>query len=501
MSRRAVIVFAAIVGLHSALCWVFVPGYFSPTPVLEAAFGEFALSLRGGLGQWLQEVSGAPIGATARGGADWLGALAYFCGDAWGVGGWRALNGLSAATHLAVPCVGFVAARGFGLGLRAALGTAAVWSHLWFFDSLIHHLWFVGREGFLRASLAVVLFIGMAAAYSRRPRRYLLVAFSLAALVALLSSPLSCVPAILVLVPLHNKSGVTLRPVAKGLMLAFAVVTAMMLGTGAGGRADLWSVRLAPVDFAWDSLDLLGADRSQEGPTRAWLRTLCFAGMLARSWAPATVPKISGLALPVCGLLLLAYGGEFLWSPSPGVGALLFPAVLLASVPACELMASVFKPELWTRGSPMIRGLLLAGVLVIVPRVVRTVMTFLPGLQADRVIRAPGDEKISAMVGLNEPQLRRRSHELVSPTLLQVRDWLRRHATGRVALAKGRLAQLIRLTTNLEVQTAEREPSSRSLPDFAVYREVYGAAAKLPSEVARFGEYRILRRAVGSSGK
>ena len=105
------------------------------------------------------------------------------------------------------------------------------------------------------------------------------------------------------------------------------------------------------------------------------------------------------------------------------------------------------------------------------------------------------------MVGLIEPQLRRRSHELVSPTLLQVRDWLRRHATGRVALAKGRLAQLIRLTTNLEVQTAEREPSSRSLPDFAVYREVYGAAAKLPSEVARFGEYRILRRAVGSSGK
>jgi hypothetical protein len=90
---------------------------------------------------------------------------------------------------------------------------------------------------------------------------------------------------------------------------------------------------------------------------------------------------------------------------------------------------------------------------VCVPRVVRTVATFVPELLPARVTRSSIDERVSALVGVNEPLPDALRHEGPPPRFQAVAGWLGEHEgdRGRVLVDDAGLAAFLSLWTPFAV--------------------------------------------------
>jgi hypothetical protein len=103
--------------------------------------------------------------------------------------------------------------------------------------------------------------------------------------------------------------------------------------------------------------------------------------------------------------LFLAYFSSYSWygrqtQPYRHVGPAMFAAAVPAAALLCEVLSKKALSEL-SRNGKILLGLALV---LVVPRFVRTVLHYLPGLLPDQVIRSNLDVLSTPLVGLNEPK-------------------------------------------------------------------------------------------------
>ena len=193
------------------------------------------------------------------------------------------------------------------------------------------------------------------------------------------------------------------------------------------------------------------------------------------------------LATTVVGALVVAYGGGLVhvaWPMDPYF--LAAPATLAASVPAGALLTDLPWLSMARSGTGLTRVGLLLCALLVVPRAARTVLTFLPELLPTRVINAPLDFGVSALVGLNEPMPDSLGHDVPIFRFTDVANWLLDHGaqSRRVLVDDAALTGFLAVTTPLSggsapiagvgrargprirVRSSTRRPSSPVVADF-----------------------------------
>jgi hypothetical protein len=340
--RRLVLGGALVVGAHLALALYFAPPevLLGPEPVMHDAHG---LTLeRLGRGHGLAQPGGL-IGAVAG-----LASSDFEGTD-------RVYRALLFALHLLVPIAGMAAARIARATGGAVLATGALFSALWWFDSLTHGCWYSGRVGWLVLGLgAPFAVLAVPAAMAKRPLP-LVGAVSLLALAA---------------APLREPAG------------------------------EVFASR-APRLFH-DLVEVLSDDYGAGGNVRAALRVAIFfmaAWVLRERWHGDRRDRSVGVFLGLS--IALAYLGGYApvaWPVDPYL--LLVPAGFVAAVPAGALLAAALKalPTVAPGG----RVVLALGAIAALPAFARTVLSYAPALLPERVLRSPADLRVSALVGPNE---------------------------------------------------------------------------------------------------
>jgi hypothetical protein len=497
---------ALLAAAHLALVAHFAPrrGLFGGIPLLNDAFAveayraaraRLAFDVTGRLWTYDPQIlAGQPAGLVEP-----LGTRVFVLGVALlsrlGARPGLAFNAIVVALHAIFPLVGYAAARAFGRSRGTASVVLALWSGLWFFDALTHYSWFSGRIAFVVASGVVVLGLGCAhRVVAGGPRGWAILAGALG-VVTMLLHPLVAIFGVVVSVVASLRATRVLSGRRLTLLIA-ALVPLLALPLFGGYRAALSSEPLAavfrpgPFQLFWDLVEVIGPGYGAPGAPRTLVRVLClFAGVAATvRLRRAGEPWAAALGLMIFGGLSVAYAGAALhvaWPMDPYFFAI--PATLAASVSGADLLAQIPWLTLARRGPPAARiGLVLAA-LVVVPRAVRTVATFLPELLPTRVVRSDIDLHVSALVGLGEPMPDALPHGPVPFRFHDLAGWLQDHAgeRGRVLVDEPALSGFLALTVPIPIvgPLAERGSPSRAADPTALL-----AASPSPRLVEAFLE-------------
>ncbi|MEZ4225338.1 MAG: hypothetical protein R3B13_30585 [Polyangiaceae bacterium] len=359
-------------------------------------------------------------------------------GVPWGI----AFNLFILLVHLLMPLTAWAVGRLMKLSRFEALVLYGAWVWLWFFDSFLHWSWWIGMITWSFASYAIVLFVALLWRALRDPPLYYLVALGVL-------TP--------VLAIVHPFAGITLLPVALALVVQrrkaldrTRVLGLLLVALAAAATALIWApVTLrfkhyvgdvdtffnATLSFLfYDSFDLLKDGRQTGGPMRAAVRTLCFvaAAIGLVQWRRDKDERFWPMAWLTGSALLMAYATAYSWTgrqtqPYRHIG----PAMLAAAVPAAVVLWRVFRPR-QVRGYPASAQIALLLLAVIgVPRLVRTVLHYVPELLPEQVERSKLDLLSSPLVGLNEPKPVPMRHHGALPEQRAVRDWLVENHRGR----------------------------------------------------------------------
>lgn len=463
---------AFVIAGHLGLVAYFAPRSLlaSGVPVLTGAFGVETYRvarMRVGL-----ELSHRPwifdplvLGGQLGGFVERLGTRVFLLGvsalGSFGLPPAKAFDVLVVAHHAVFPLVGFAAARAFGLSRRASAVATALWSLLWFFDSLVHILWFTGRAPWDLASGLVVLAAGLAYRALARGGIAWAAGASLALGAALLVHPVAGLfgAGLGVLATIRAQG---ILPSRRIRMLLCHVAPVAVLGLPNGGAFALTSEPVAPLfrpgvlQSFWDFIDVVAKGQDAPGLSRTMIRTLAFvAGALALARFRASDDRrFLPLALLSGVGVFVAYAGGFLHVPWP-VDPYLFlvPAMLAASLPAAWLVTDMNWGSMVRRGSPAVRMGFVLGALVILPRLFRTVASYVPELLPERVVRSDADLRVSALAGLNDPMPDPLRHAPPAFRLHDAARWLSENAAGRgrILVDDPELSALLAVTTGLQI--------------------------------------------------
>jgi hypothetical protein len=304
---------------------------------------------------------------------------------------WVAFNAYVFLVHLAMPAVGWKAARLFGLSRLAAAVGVFFWVVLWHFDSFLHWCWYVGMISWGAASALIVLVVALMYRATRDHRASVYVALGAAAALVVLVHPFAVLTLAMPLAALYLRSFRRLRAWEHGALAAGAALSASTALTWVGpairfrhyiGEVDafLWPT-LPYVLFDW--LDLMKDVLMTGQPVRTVFRTLVLAlsVILILRWRSSRDDRALPLGLLVLGSFALAYTGGYTWAfrqtqPYRHIG----PAALAAALVAAALVVEVFRQgELrkLDRGS---RTAVAVSAILVLPVLARTVLTYLPTL-------------------------------------------------------------------------------------------------------------------------
>ena len=421
-ARGEALAFVALLSVHAALCL-----YFAPAALLDAILppsnDAFAVALYrvararlaapGAVLTYDPQVLGGQLAGLMEPFAGRALAYAVLALGKLGISPVRAVGATLIALHLGFPCVGYAAARAFGLRRPAALLTFALWSFAWFFDSLLHYSWYSGRIEWTLASG-----FGLAAAglsWRVASGGAIVGGASAAAAVLGVAALFHPIPALFfaafAVAPLALSRRGGLGPRRLGALLPALVpvaVTALFFTRGAPLSAEPMAAVYHPslLEPLWDALEVLGPGNGAPGSARTFVRTFCFVAAFLQASAFRALGDRRGLslALPAGAGVVIGYGGALIassWPVDPYF--FLVPAFLTATVPAALLVSGLgFSSLLRTGPLPLRVGAALAA-LVVVPHAYRAVATYVPELLPTRVERAALDYRVSAFVGLNEP--------------------------------------------------------------------------------------------------
>jgi len=435
---------AAVLGLHFALLAWFAPPrvLFSKEPVVVVDYAlhayqvDRALSAFRGSGRlWGWDpllLAGQPAGVaedlTSKGTELFVIGL-----RALGVHAGLAFNLFIALVMALVPVVGWLSARLFRLDRRASLVSVLLWVLLWYFDSLLHWTWWIGMISWSFAAYGTVLFIALLYRGLEDQKLGYFVGLALLAPVLAIVHPFS---GITLLVPgawLYVRSAKTL-----GLRQHALLWLAVVLGAA---TALVWvfpayrfkhyvdtadSYFNARIEYVlYDLFDLLRNSDHTGAPVRTVVRTLCFAagGVMLLRWKKAGDRR----ALPLGALVLWGVGFAYL-AGHLGAGRQtqpyrqIAPAMLAAAIPAAALLRELVTRQRLAELGSSARVLVALVALLALPRFVRTVLFFFPGV-------LPILD--NAEVVLNEPKPFGARLAQASPESQALRTWLQENAQDR----------------------------------------------------------------------
>lgn len=466
---------ACVIGVHAALLLYFAPPsvMFSKQPVVALDYAlhvyqvdRASAAFREHRALWAYDpllLAGQPAGVvedlTSKGTELFVIALGGL-----GVPMGLAFNLFIVLVHLGLGVTAFAVGRLLRLERASTLVLYALWVALWFFDSFLHWSWWVGMISWSWASYGSVLLIALLYRTLEEPRP------SRFAWLGLLAAGLALVHPFIVLtlaVPclaLYARSFKALARrdhallwLAAGIAASTALVWIFPLLRFRHYVGDVDTFFNATLSFAlFDSLDLLKDGRQTGAPARTLFRTLAFVagGVLLWRWTKRGDRRALPLGALVLSALVLAYGSAYFWhgrqtQPYRHIG----PAMFAAAVPAAILLWEVFSPRA-LRAYPVAARLAI-GLLAVValPRVVRTVLHYVPDLLPERVLRAKADVLSSALVGLSEPRPVRMMHHGPLPYQTAIRDWLRENhrGRGRVVVADWVLAEYLVVAADVPI--------------------------------------------------
>ncbi len=349
--------------------------------------------------------------------------------------------------HLLVPLCAWLTARLLGLDRWQRATAVLLWVLLWYFDSFFRWTWYCGMISWAGASCMAPVLVALVYNLVERERPWLwLVAAPLAALLvtvhpfaAFAAAPPCAViylRRVRILAPKHHL-GLALTV---GLVVASQVPWLITAGRFAHYLTELKSFLMPPLyGVLADYLDLLRDPwDSGAAPVRTLFRFLALAAGLVGlwRWRRAQDPRWVPLALMGLGLLLVAHAGRLL----PFLGKTqpyrqIIPAVLILAMPAAAALARSFQDLKVRRLTPGARVLLLLALVLLAPRVVRTVMVTIPGLIPERPRLVPGQgpvgPKIEPLTGNHAVPFPALRHYGTPPHYQKIRDWLVKHHAGR----------------------------------------------------------------------
>ena len=323
---------------------------------------------------WLYDVqllAGQPEGAiTDSGSKAWE--LWTFVLVRGGVSKAVAFNSFVLLVMLVAPALLYAAARSFRLNPQASLVAAGMTSTLWFFDSHIHWIWFVGMVSWAGASCLAVLTLGLFYRLLAQRNLRLATGCALCLGVGLLVHPYTFFALAPPMAALYLRAFRGLRAPDHWTVLAIIVSALAMNAYWLHNAAQHWHYILDSAFYAQadpkflvcDFFDVLcsGADTGVIG-TRTGFRffysALALGGLLA--WQRAHDDRFLPLLVAIGVLGGVAYFGAFL----PGMQQTqpyrqITPAALYCTVPAASFLQRQFQERIFQNSSRAARGLLFA---------------------------------------------------------------------------------------------------------------------------------------------
>ncbi|HVU01964.1 MAG TPA: hypothetical protein VHE30_09440 [Polyangiaceae bacterium] len=371
----------------------------------------------------------------------------------------RAFNVLCLAVHVAIPLIGYAAARALRVPRPGAVVGAALWSALWFFDSTVHVAWHSGRVPWLFASAAAVLGLAVALRALRGGVGWALAGAGVFAL-AVAAHPLAALPPLVVSAAVALATPGLLPARRLRLVLLHAVPLALLAAFGRGGGEGALeplatAFQSVPSAFLWDTMDVVGPGRPAESAARTLVRTVSVAACLLACRRPLAkdVPRRAVVALVLFGFLFGYSGGlvHATWPVDPAL--FVVGATFLAASVAGGFLAELRLGDLYRSGSPTLRAALAVLLFLGIPRAYRTVATYFPELLPARVLRSGMDARVSPLVGNGDPPPARLGHDGVRDATRRVAAFLSEGARsrGRVLVDDAELALLLATETSVPV--------------------------------------------------
>jgi hypothetical protein len=462
---------ALIFVAHLALSLHFAPPkvLFGDAPVLQGSYSvEVYRAARARLAWasdrrlWAydpQVLAGQPAGLTER-----FGTRAFVYGmtalTGAGIDPLPAFGAILFSLHLLVPLVGLGVSLAAGLARRATAVVVGLWSALWFFDALVHSSWFSGRAPWCVASAFAVLAAALAARVQSGKSPWWAVGIAASELVAFLLHPVVATFGALVSLAVVVRDG-GLLPARRAALFAGIALPLGALSVF-GGRAVATSSEpvqhvfdVGPSELFWDAVEVLGPGYGAPGAARTLVRVACtvIAALGLLAWRRSDDRRFSAFAALAASAFVIAYFGALVPAPWP-VDPYYFAIVsaFACAVPAADFVANIRFREL-ARRSFLSRLVFVLAFLVVVPRLYRTVATYLPSLLPTRVIRSPPDLHVSSLVGLHEPAPDPMAHE-APPAAFEIVASLLENALpdgARVAVSDPELTGYLAVRSGLAV--------------------------------------------------
>ena len=348
--------------------------------------------------------------------------------------------------HLLLPLAAWLTAWLLGLGRWARALLVLAWICLWFFDSFFHWIWYCGMISWSAAAYLSPLLMALVyrTVEGGRPRLWLATALLAALLITV--HPFAAFAAALPCAAIYFRDARRLGVAHHlGLALTLVVVVAVQLpwlitaNQFSHYLLELVSFLKPPFRAVLsDFLELL-RDPWDSGavPVRSMFRFLILAAGLAGlwRWRKTKDRRLLPVGLMGLGLLVMAYGGGLI----PPLGKVqphrqLMPAIFALALPAVLVLMDTARELRWGRLSTAARTALVLCLVLLLPRVARTVMVGVPDLIPERPRQVPGQgpkgPRLDTFTGTHGTPIGALKHRPTPPHFKKIRAWLLKNHKG-----------------------------------------------------------------------
>ncbi|MCK5798460.1 MAG: hypothetical protein KAI47_14815 [Deltaproteobacteria bacterium] len=478
---RYFVLWIALAAIHMSLLSVFIPfgDLASSEPILDIDYAlhyyqaqraQEAFEQSGKLWSWdPSQLAGYPTGAiedmSARSLQIFVIALAKL-----GVPLVTAFNLYAFLLVSILPLLALLAAWLYRLSDKEGLILGVLWVLLWHFDSFIHWSWYCGMLSWALVIPGSVVVVGFLyrlfdALGGDEKTSSMLVGGILASSMISFLHPLGVVvvapPAAALYFRAIRRDG-GFRPHVFAALAALGAIAASLVWLLPS--LPFWRyvegshifLRPTPDYFMLDWLEFQ-ISKAVTGPSvQTGVRFVVFAagGYGLWRWRKAHDARMLPVAIIFLGGVFLAYFGRYV----PGASTaqpyrFVGPAAMIGAIPAAIVFAELFSRKRLGEFSSRGRALLVVVLVLVMPRMVRTVAYFWPGVGPYEIIEqemyAPR-HPINVVLGAR--QLKLQNHK-VSKTFRKVRRWLLDEVKpkGRILVERYELGEYLAATTNLPI--------------------------------------------------